>query len=206
MLRLQASVTDIVPTSRRMARRTFLRTTGFLVLSTGAVAMIGCDGGADILDPNLDDPGDTNPDPVDNGDTIDPGDVDGDPVDNNEPPVDDPPDGVEIPMSADLLNVGGVQVVGDKATLTALDSDNANGGDDPVILVRVDEATVAANTVTCTHQQCNVAYDNGRGLLVCPCHGSEYRLDGSVKQGPAPRPLLSFDATIHEDSVFLVKA
>jgi hypothetical protein len=46
--------------------------------------------------------------------------VDGDPVDNNEPPVDEVPDGVEIPMSADLLNVGGVQVVGDKATLTAL--------------------------------------------------------------------------------------
>jgi cytochrome b6-f complex iron-sulfur subunit len=75
-----------------------------------------------------------------------------------------------------------------------------------VILVRVDEETVAANTVTCTHQQCDVAYDDGRGLLVCPCHRSEYRLDGSVKQGPAGRSLLAFDATIHEDSVFLGKA
>lgn len=40
----------------------------------------------------------------------------------------------------------------------------------------------------CTHTGCIVASVTD-GLIVCPCHGSRYRLDGTVANGPAPRPL-----------------
>ncbi|MFI5779449.1 ubiquinol-cytochrome c reductase iron-sulfur subunit [Nocardia sp. NPDC051570] len=41
---------------------------------------------------------------------------------------------------------------------------------------------------TCTHLGCRVGSVSG-GLIACPCHGSRYRLDGTVAAGPAPRPL-----------------
>ena len=40
----------------------------------------------------------------------------------------------------------------------------------------------------CTHTACIVnRVENGS--IICPCHGSRYGLDGTVQQGPAPRPL-----------------
>jgi Rieske Fe-S protein len=44
-------------------------------------------------------------------------------------------------------------------------------------------------SATCTHMGCTVGSVSG-GLIRCPCHGSEYSItDGSVKGGPAPKPL-----------------
>ncbi len=205
MLRLNASVSSILSDPRAVGRRLFLRSTGFMALGAGAVAMIGCGSDADILAPDLDDAG-VDDSPPDDGLAEDPGPIDDGNVDDIDPPADEKPDGVEVEMSNDLQEIGGTQEVHDKATLVALDTDNGHGGDDPLVLVRVDADTVAANTLTCTHSQCDVAYDGGGERLACPCHGSQFRLDGSVKQGPAARPLLNYTATIHEDSVFLVKA
>lgn len=42
---------------------------------------------------------------------------------------------------------------------------------------------------TCTHKGCPVKTIQG-DVVICPCHGSQFSLaDGSVKQGPATRPL-----------------
>jgi Rieske Fe-S protein len=41
---------------------------------------------------------------------------------------------------------------------------------------------------TCPHLGCKVNQVSG-GLILCPCHGSEFRLDGSVARGPAERGL-----------------
>lgn len=60
----------------------------------------------------------------------------------------------------------------------------------------------AAFSSVCTHQGCNVDDISG-GTINCPCHGSRYRLDGSVAQGPAPRPLPSKTVTVQGDSVFV---
>ena len=41
----------------------------------------------------------------------------------------------------------------------------------------------------CTHQGCDVNKVDG-GLISCPCHGSQFSItDGSVQNGPAPKPL-----------------
>uniref|UniRef100_A0A7S3EWT3 Rieske domain-containing protein n=1 Tax=Haptolina ericina TaxID=156174 RepID=A0A7S3EWT3_9EUKA len=41
----------------------------------------------------------------------------------------------------------------------------------------------------CTHLGCLVAPNPLGDGFTCPCHGSEYFADGSVKRGPAPAPL-----------------
>jgi Rieske Fe-S protein len=58
---------------------------------------------------------------------------------------------------------------------------------DGVIVCRTD-AGVRALSRRCTHLGCEISH-HADGLLVCPCHGSRFRLDGSVAQGPAARPL-----------------
>lgn len=44
-------------------------------------------------------------------------------------------------------------------------------------------------SAVCTHLKCRVEYQDDCGHYVCPCHGSEFDLDGEVLQRPAKRPL-----------------
>ena len=45
----------------------------------------------------------------------------------------------------------------------------------------------------CAHQGCVVnAYDHTRQRMICPCHGSGYAIDGSLRNGPAQRGLVSY--------------
>jgi Rieske Fe-S protein len=48
----------------------------------------------------------------------------------------------------------------------------------------------------CTHQGCPVTKIEG-GTIDCTCHGSKYSIeDGSVEQGPAPKPLPEKTVTV----------
>ncbi|MGH9685181.1 MAG: ubiquinol-cytochrome c reductase iron-sulfur subunit [Candidatus Acidiferrales bacterium] len=61
---------------------------------------------------------------------------------------------------------------------------------DPCILVRTGENAYVAYSRICTHKGCPVFYDSSQDALECPCHGGLYSItDGSVLQGPPPRPL-----------------
>jgi cytochrome b6-f complex iron-sulfur subunit len=48
----------------------------------------------------------------------------------------------------------------------------------------------------CTHLGCLPKWEPQNNRFACPCHGSQYTLDGSWITGPAPRPLDVFPATI----------
>jgi Rieske Fe-S protein len=43
--------------------------------------------------------------------------------------------------------------------------------------------------ITCPHLGCSYAFDHGKQHFLCPCHGSEFGLDGHVIHGPATSPL-----------------
>lgn len=47
-------------------------------------------------------------------------------------------------------------------------------------------------SVTCPHLGCSYAWQSSQNLFVCPCHGSQFALDGSVVHGPAEAPLSHF--------------
>ncbi|GLW08364.1 iron-sulfur protein [Microtetraspora sp. NBRC 13810] len=56
---------------------------------------------------------------------------------------------------------------------------------------------------TCTHQGCTVGDVSG-GTINCPCHGSKFSItDGSVKGGPAPRPLPETQIKVDGDAISL---
>ncbi|NNF57674.1 MAG: Rieske (2Fe-2S) protein [Rhodothermaceae bacterium] len=74
-------------------------------------------------------------------------------------------------------------------------------GEPPIYLHRREDGSFAAVLLRCTHRGCQV---NPAGVrLACPCHGSEFTATGEVLEGPAERPLQSFDVTTDADHITL---
>ena len=69
----------------------------------------------------------------------------------------------------------------------------------PLVLLRSSPSVVLAFDARCPHLGCSVA--GAQKLLICPCHGSLFGLDGSVKQGPAVKPLTALPATFDGQTV-----
>lgn len=60
-----------------------------------------------------------------------------------------------------------------------------------------------AFTAVCTHMGCTVGSVNG-DTIQCNCHGSQYSAeDGSVKKGPAPKPLAAKKVTVEGDKLIV---
>lgn len=59
-----------------------------------------------------------------------------------------------------------------------------------LVLTQPTEGDFHAFIAVCTHQGCNIARVE-RDRILCPCHGSQFGLDGSPVAGPAKRPLRS---------------
>lgn len=65
-------------------------------------------------------------------------------------------------------------------------------GNEPVIVVRVDDSDIRAFTATCTHLDCIVEYRRDKRRIWCNCHNGQYDLQGRQVAGPPPRPLDPF--------------
>jgi Rieske Fe-S protein len=62
--------------------------------------------------------------------------------------------------------------------------------EDPCILIRQTADTFVAYSQKCTHLSCAVYFAREQNRLECPCHEGYFSVqDGSVLQGPPPRPL-----------------
>jgi Rieske Fe-S protein len=63
----------------------------------------------------------------------------------------------------------------------------------PVLINRGTNGQFYALDTECTHEGCTVpTYDPSAQCMQCPCHGSQYLIDGTVRHGPANFPLRSF--------------
>jgi Rieske Fe-S protein len=97
---------------------------------------------------------------------------------------------------------------GSGGTALAKTSDIPEGGgkifkDQGVVVTQPTAGTYKAFSAKCTHQGCAVA-DIANGVIVCPCHKSEFSVaDGSVKKGPATKPLPAEQITVSGDSITL---
>ena len=68
-------------------------------------------------------------------------------------------------------------------------------------LSRLQDGGFLAIYQRCTHLGCNVPWDQVQGKFVCPCHNSQFTVDGEVLNPPAPRPLDLFAITIEEGMI-----
>lgn len=56
---------------------------------------------------------------------------------------------------------------------------------------------------TCTHAGCTVAWQAEAKKFSCPCHGSQFAVDGKVQKEPATKPLKTYIAKIEGNSVLV---
>jgi thiosulfate dehydrogenase [quinone] large subunit len=65
-------------------------------------------------------------------------------------------------------------------------------------VIKLASGSVVAYDAACTHEGCEVEYDAGSGLLICPCHGATFdpAHDAEVLAGPTNRPLTRLPITI----------
>jgi cytochrome b6-f complex iron-sulfur subunit len=76
-------------------------------------------------------------------------------------------------------------------SFTMADGGEANAAGDPTFggyLIRA-RGVLRAFAITCPHLGCSYNYDDGLRHFLCPCHGSQFALDGSIVHGPATAPL-----------------
>ncbi|MET9909794.1 Rieske (2Fe-2S) protein [Streptomyces sp. NPDC006476] len=75
--------------------------------------------------------------------------------------------------------------------------------DKSVVVTQPASGTFKAFSTKCPHQGCAVS-SISNGVIVCPCHGSEFSVtDGSVKKGPATTGLTAQNVTVSGDSITL---
>lgn len=75
------------------------------------------------------------------------------------------------------------------------------GGDQPIIVSRLNGVFYAVGS-RCTHNGCTVnTYNAAAGRMFCPCHGSQYFIDDTVRQGPAQLPLDKYEASFNGTEV-----
>lgn len=72
-----------------------------------------------------------------------------------------------------------------------------------VVVTQPSKGTFKAFSTVCTHQGCSVDAIKD-GTINCPCHGSKFAIgDGSVSDGPAPKPLPAKQISVEGDSIIL---
>lgn len=103
---------------------------------------------------------------------------------------------------------GGSTSGGAGGTAIAKTSDIPEGGgkifeSEGVVITQPEAGQYKAFSATCTHRGCAVK-SVADGVINCPCHNSNFSIaDGSVKSGPATKPLPAKKVSVAGDSITL---
>lgn len=87
--------------------------------------------------------------------------------------------------------------VADRAIPDATSIDDIDTGDGGIVrrdgdllaVSKDDDGVATVRSAICRHLGCVVQWNRAERSWDCPCHGSRYRADGGVLEGPATRPL-----------------
>lgn len=71
-----------------------------------------------------------------------------------------------------------------------------------LVVTQAEAGQFKAFSAVCPHQGCLVD-EVAAGTINCPCHGSKFKLDGSVSQGPATAPLSARAVKVSGDQISL---
>ena len=70
--------------------------------------------------------------------------------------------------------------------------------------VKKDNGDVTAFSPQCTHLGCGYRWEAADRKFKCPCHGSMYDVNGTVVDGPAPRPLDRLPVKIEKGVLYVM--
>ena len=69
------------------------------------------------------------------------------------------------------------------------------------MITQPEAGTYKAFSKVCTHQGCDVSKIDG-GVIICPCHGSEFSIkNGSPQNGPARQALPETQVKVNGDNI-----
>lgn len=74
--------------------------------------------------------------------------------------------------------------------------------DQQVVVTQPVAGTFHGLSAVCTHQGCLVN-EVSQGTIDCPCHGSQFTLEGAVANGPADAPLPARSVTVQDGQIVL---
>ena len=111
----------------------------------------------------------------------------------------------EEPKLDTSVREDGYQALATVAELEAKGSvvDQKSAAQSVLMFENPDTNSVAAINPMCTHQGCTVEWQPDDQIFACPCHGSKFKMDGEVIEGPANQPLATFDAKTEGDLVLV---
>ncbi|MCA1065559.1 FAD-dependent oxidoreductase [Rossellomorea aquimaris] len=98
------------------------------------------------------------------------------------------------------INVAG-QLIKGKLQITTKKPQELKKGEGDVVNLngrrcggyRDEEGKLHVVDTTCTHLGCETEWNHGDLTWDCPCHGSRFSIDGQVIEGPADKPLPTYD-------------
>lgn len=109
--------------------------------------------------------------------------------------------GGDDPTPGGTTNPGGSTKVDFTLDLNATSSADLQGAKaylikDNVIVARTGANAYVALSKTCTHEGSTVEYDATLNRIHCPNHGSNFKTDGSIINGPATTALKTYKTTL----------
>jgi len=64
------------------------------------------------------------------------------------------------------------------------------------------QGSLTCLSATCPHAGCGIDFDEKQRQFICPCHNSSFAIDGTRRDGPAPRDMDRLDVTVEGDTVY----
>ena len=88
--------------------------------------------------------------------------------------------------------------------MTEEDAFIKNNVEHKVWTVKKSDSDITVYSPICPHLGCRYQWHPDRNLFICPCHHSEFNIDGKVVSGPAPRPLDTLPKKIVNENLFVL--